>query len=265
MVWTALASFGLNAAGSALGFAGQQESARQNNKAIRKRNQYAAEQRAYGEAIKDFEYKNQLKIYEMRKQQSALEIQEYQNAYKNYHFDEQMVLNDMIDAARQQGLMADIRLAEAQAQTFGSASARGVTGRRAGGGGMFAKNAIMAGMEGIQRAKQLAMAEQRTDMRLKRAAQKTNLMSQMSVNRIGPAPERAPAAPAAFMESMDPGPSTLGLFTGLANDAASAFGVYSSLKAPSAGNIGGGGSRSQQVSGIGPIRNGAMYGAAISQ
>merc|ERR1711994_1143351 len=82
------------------------------------------------------------------------------------------------------------------------------------------------------------MAEERADMRIDRAAYKTNLMSQMSVNRIGPRPERAPAAPAAFMEAMDPGPSTMGLFSGLASNAASAFGVYSSLKAPSAGNIG---------------------------
>ena len=230
-------SFGLNAIGTGLGFMGQQESARQNNKNIRRRNQYAQQQRAYGEAIKDFEYKNALKIYEMRKEQSKLEIREYQNAYKNYFFDEQMILNDMIDAARQQGLMSDIKLSEAQAQTFGSASARGVTGRRAGRGGMFAKNAIMAGMEGVQRAKQLAMAEQRTDMRIDRAAYKTDLMSRMSVNRIGPMPERAPAAPAAFMESMDRGPSTMGLFSGLASNAASAFGVYSSLQAPSAGKM----------------------------
>ena len=95
----------------------------------------------------------------------------------------------------------------------------------------------MAGMEGVQRARQLAMAEERADMRIGRAGQKTNLMSQMSVNRIGPRPERAPAAPAAFMEAMDPGPSTLGLFTGLASNAADAFGVYSSLKAPTTGNI----------------------------
>jgi len=86
----------------------------------------------------------------------------------------------------------------------------------------------------------------------------------MSVNRIGPRPERAPAAPAAFLESMDRGPSTMGLFSGLASAGADAFGVYSSLQAPSAGNIGTG-SGTQQVSGIGPVRNGAMYGAAISK
>ena len=71
-------------------------------------------------------------------------------------------------------------------------------------------------------------------MRIDRAAQKTNLMSQMSVNRIGPRPERAPAAPAAFMEAMDPGPSTYGSLLWSCYDAASAFGVYSSLQAPSA-------------------------------
>jgi len=233
-------SFGLQAVGTGLGFMGQQSAAKQNNKAIRQRNQYAQAQRAYGESIKDFEYKNQLKIYEMRKQQSALEIQEYQNAYKNYFFDEQMVLNDMIDQARIQALQSDIKLSQAQSQTVGASLARGVTGRRAGRGGVLAQNAIMAGMEGVQRARQLAMAEERTDMRIGRAAQKTDLMSRMSVNRIGPMPERAPVAPAAFMEAMDPGPSTLGLFSGLASNAASAIGVYSSLKAPSAGNIDGG-------------------------
>ena len=256
-------SFGLNAVGTGLGFMGQREKASQNNAAIRRRNAYAQKQRAYGEQIKDFEYKNALKIYAMRQEQSKLEIQEYQNAYKNYFFDEQMALNDLIDNARIQALQSDIRLTQAQSQTMGSALARGATGRRAGRGGILAQNAIMAGMEGVQRARQLAMAEERADMRIDRAAQKTNLMSQMSVNRIGPRPERAPAAPAAFMESMDRGPSTMGLFSGLASNAASAFGVYSSLQAPSAGNTGGG-SGTQQVSGIGPVRNGAMYGAAIS-
>lgn len=260
----AAVSFGLNAVGSGLGFMGQQDAAKQNNKAIKARNQYAVAQRAYGEQIKDFEYKNALKIYGMRQEQSKLEIQEYQNAYKNYFFDEQMVLNDLIDNARIQALQSDIKLQQAQSQTLASASARGVTGRRAGRGGVLAQNAIMAGMEGVQRAKQLAMAEQSTDMRMDRAAYKTDLMSRMSVNRIGPRPERAPAAPAAFMESMDRGPSTMGLFSGLASAGADAFGVYSSLQAPSAGNIGSG-SGTQQVSGIGPVRNGAMYGAAISK
>ena len=230
-------SFGLNAIGSGLGFMGQQNAAKQNNKAIKARNQYAQAQRAYGEQIKDFEYKNALKIYEMRKEQSKLEIQEYQNAYKNYFFDEQMALNDLIDNARIQALQSDIKLQQAQSQTLASASARGVTGRRAGRGGVLAQNAIMAGMEGVQRARQLAMAEERADMRIDRTAYKTDLMSRMSVNRIGPRPERAPAAPAAFMESMDRGPSTMGLFSGLASAGADAFGVYSSLKAPSAGNV----------------------------
>jgi len=228
----AAVSFGLQAVGTGLGFMGQQSAAAQNNKAIRARNQYAQQQRAYGEQIKDFEYKNALKIYEMRQKQSALEIKEYRNAFENYFYDEQVILNDMIDNARRVGLMSDIKLAEAQAQTMGSASARGVTGRRAGRGGILAKNAIMAGMEGVQRARALAMAEERQDIRIDRARYKTDLMTQMSFNRIGPRPERAPVAPAAFMESMDPGPSTMGLVTGLANDAASAFGVYSSLKAP---------------------------------
>ena len=227
-------SFGLNAVGSGLGFMGQQDAAAKNNKATKSRNQYAIAQRAYGEQIKDFEYKNALKIYAMRQEQSKLEIQEYQNAYQNYFFDEQMALNDLIDNARIQALQSDIRLTQAQSQTMGSALARGATGRRAGRGGILAQNAIMAGMEGVQRAKQLAMAEQRTDMRIDRAAYKTDLMSKMSVNRIGPRPERAPAAPAAFMEAMDPGPNAMGLFSGLASNAADAFGVYSSLKAPSA-------------------------------
>ena len=255
-------SFGLQAIGTGLGFMGQKDQAKQNNKAIKARNQYAIAQRAYGEQIKDFEHKNALKIYAMRQEQSKLEIQEYQNAYTNYFFDEQMALNDIIDQARIQALQSDIRLQQAQSQTLASASARGVTGRRAGRGGILAQNAIMAGMEGVQRARQLAMAEERADMRIDRAAYKTNLMSQMSVNRIGPRPERAPVAPAAFMESMDRGPNAMGLFSGLASSGADAFGVYSSLKAPSAGNIGGG-SNTQQVSGIGPVRNGAIYGAAI--
>jgi hypothetical protein len=59
----------------------------------------------------------------------------------------------------------------------------------------------------------------------------------MSFNAIGPRPERTPVAPLPFMESMDRGPSSMGLFSGLLNDAGSAFGTYGSLKAPSAGNI----------------------------
>ena len=111
-------SFGMNALGSGLGFMGQQQGAAQNNKAIKARNQYAKAQRAYGEQIKDFEHKNALKIYAMRQEQSKLEIQEYQNAYKNYFFDEQMALNDLIDNARIQALQSDIRLTQAQSQTI---------------------------------------------------------------------------------------------------------------------------------------------------
>ncbi len=232
----AAVSFGLDAIGSGLGFMGQQDAARQNNKAIQARNEYAVQQHAYGEAVKDFELKNALKIYDLRKKQSALEIQEYQDAYKNFFFDEQMVFNDLVDQARQQGLMSDIRLAEAQAQTMGSATARGVSGRRTGSGGVLAKNAIMAGMEGVQRARQLAMAEERSDMRIDRQRRKVDLMSQMSYNRIGPRPERAPAAPMPFMELMDQGPSTMGLFAGLTNAAGSAFSTYNSLKAPDVGD-----------------------------
>ena len=230
-------SFGMNALGTGLGFFGQQEKASQNNAAIRRRNAYAQKQRAYGEQIKDFEYKNALKIYAMRQEQSRLEIAEYHDSYKNYFFDEQMKLNDIIDSARLSALQSGIKLSQAQGAVQASSLARGVTGRRAGSGGMLSQNALMAGMEGIQRAKRLAMAEDRADMNIDRAAYKTNLMSQMSVNRIGPRPERAPAAPAAFMESMDPGPSMWGLGAGLLSDAGNAFQVYGSSKAKPVGDI----------------------------
>ena len=49
----AAVSFGLDAIGSGLGFMGQQDAARQNNKAIQARNEYAVQQHAYGEAVKN--------------------------------------------------------------------------------------------------------------------------------------------------------------------------------------------------------------------
>lgn len=234
-------SFGLQAVGTGLGFLGQQEEAARNNRAIKQRNRYARKQYAYGEQVKDFEHRNALKIYAMRQEQAKLQIQEFQNAYKDYFFDEQMAMNQMIDQAKLSALQSDIKLQQAQTRTMASSLARGATGRRAGRGGALAMNAIMAGMEGVQRAKQLAMNEQMMDTRIGRAARRTDLRSRMAINAIGPRPERAPSAPMPFMESRDPGPNAMGLFAGLASAGASAFGTYSSLKAPSAGNINTGG------------------------
>ena len=93
----AAVSFGLNAVGTGLGFLGQQDEAARNNKAIKQRNQYSMRQHAYGEQVKDFEHRNALKIYAMRGEQAKLQIQEFQTAYKDYFFDEQMALNQMID------------------------------------------------------------------------------------------------------------------------------------------------------------------------
>ena len=156
-------SFGLNAVGSGLGFMGQQDQAKRNNRAIKQRNRYAMQKHAYGEQIKDFEHRNALKIYAMRQEQAKLQIEEFQTAYKDYFFDEQMAMNQMIDNAKMSALQSDIKLQQAQTRTMASSLARGATGRRAGRGGTLAMNAIMAGMEGVQRAKQLAMNEQMMD------------------------------------------------------------------------------------------------------
>ena len=232
----AAVSFGLNAVGTGLGFLGQQDEAARNNKAIKQRNQYSMRQHAYGEQVKDFEHRNALKIYAMRGEQAKLQIQEFQTAYKDYFFDEQMAMNQMIDNAKMSALQSDIKLQRAQTQTMASSLARGATGRRATAG-TSAMNAIMAGMEGVQRAKQLAMNEQMMDTRIGRAARKTDLRSRMAINAIGPRPERAPSAPLPYMEQRDPGPNAMGLFAGLANAGASAMSTYSSLKAPKSGGI----------------------------
>jgi len=261
---TAGVMFGLQAVGSGMDFFGQKAKAAQNNKAIRARNDYAVAQRDYSEAIKDFEFKNALKIYGLRQEQSKLEIAEYQDSYKNYFFDEQMKLNDIIDQARLSALQSGIKLSQAQSSTVASSLARGVTGRRAGRGGVLSQNALMAGMEGVQRAKQLALSEERADMNIARAAYKTDLMSRMSVNRIGPRPERAPAAPAAFMESMDPGPSMWGLGAGLLSAGANAAGTWSDLQPQNPGSIDINTAR-RSSEGIGPVANGDVYAAAIKR
>ena len=81
----------------------------------------------------------------------------------------------------------------------------------------------MAGMASAERARQLALADENMDMRIDRQVESTNLMKQMAFNAIGPAPTRVPSAPLPYMEQMDPGPSSMGLYTGLLNDAASAL------------------------------------------
>jgi len=140
----AAVSFGLNSVGTGLGFMEQQNQAAQNNQAIQARNAYNQQMYAYNEQLKDYEYRNQLKIYDMRVEQANLQIKEYQNAYKDYYFDEQTALNDLIDQAKIQALQSDIKLQEAQGSLMASALSRGATGRRAGRGGMTARNAIMA-------------------------------------------------------------------------------------------------------------------------
>ncbi len=260
----AAVSFGLQAIGSGLGFMGQQSDARNKNKSIRAQNQYNQQMHGYGERVKDFEYKNALKIYGMRQEQANLQVQEFQNAYKNYFFDEQMQLNQMIDQAKLASLQSNIKLAQAENASLASALNRGATGRRTVGR-VSAVNSIMASMEGMQRAKQLSMNEYMMNERMNRSARTTNLRSKMAFNAIGPRPERAPSAPLPYMQRMDPGPNPMGLFAGLANSGASAFGTYGSLKAPSAGNIADAAKPPGATTGIGPIRNGALYGAAISE
>jgi hypothetical protein len=63
----------------------------------------------------------------------------------------------------------------------------------------------------------------------------------MAVNSIGPMPERAPAAPAAFMQQFDPGPGsgTGGIFSTLLNAGMSGYDTWAGLQAPNPGSIGG--------------------------
>jgi len=255
-------SFGLNAIGSGLGFLGQQDQARQNNKAIKARNRYSMQQYAYGEQMKDFEHKNALKIYDMRVEQSRLQNQEYDNAWKEYYMDEQIQFEEILNQAKIQALQSNMQLENAQNAYTASALNRGAVGRRAGVRG--ANAALLAAMGNAERGRQLSLAQDNMDTRMGRQARRTNLRKQMSFNAIGPRPERTPVAPLPFMESMDRGPSSMGLFSGLLNDAGSAFGTYTSLKAPSAGNIADAAKPPGATTGIGPLRNGAMYGAAIS-
>jgi len=236
-VITASVMFGLQAAGSGLGWLGQKSQADQANAQRRKQDRHNQKVFQSQEALKDFEHKNALKIHAMRKEQSRLEIQQYQNNFVNYYFDEQMALNDIIENARNSALQSGIKLSQVQGQNLASSTARGVSGRRAGSGGVLAQNAIMAGMEGIQRSRRLVMAEQRQDLRLDRARNRTNLMMQMSHNKIGPTPERAPVGVAPLSLGQDPGPSWMGLGAGLLNAAGSAAGTYASLQPKSPGEI----------------------------
>jgi len=254
-------NFGVNAAGTGLGFMGQKDAAAQNNKAIQARNDYNQQMWGYGEQMKDFEYRNALKIYGMRQKEAELQIEEYENAFANYYMDEQLQFNELVTQAKQQALQSSMQTDQAVGASAASALSRGATGRRAGV--QSANIELMNAMSGAERARRLAFAEDMRDERIDRNVRTTNLRRQMAFNAIGPRPERAPSAPLPYMEAMDPGPSTVGLLGGLVNDAGGALGMYSRLKAPSAGNIGGG-RGTQQVSGIGPVRNSAMYGAAIS-
>jgi len=258
----AAVSFGLQAIGTGMGFMGQQDQASLNNKAIKGRNRYARQQYTYGEQMKDFEYRNALKIYGMRKEQGRLQDQEYNNAFSEYYFDEQLAMEDLITQATLAAFQQDMQQEQATARAVMSSTDRGVGGRRTN---RSAQNTLlMAGMASAERARQLALADERMDMRIDRQARRTNLMKQMAFNAIGPAPERAPAAPLPYMEQKDPGPNAMGLFSGLLNDAGNAMAVYGQMKAPKAGNIGND-DGTPKVSGIGPIRNGDMYSAAIKR
>jgi len=250
-------SFGLQAIGTGMGFMGQQDQAAQNNKAIKARNQYSMQQYAYGEQMKDFEYRNALKIYDMRKEQFRLQDKEYNNAFAEYYMDEQIAMDDLITQATLAAFQQDMQQDQAIGRSVTTRADRGVGGRRSQ---RTAQNTLlMAGMASAERARQLALAEERQDMRIDRQAKRTNLMKQMAFNAIGPAPERGPSAPLPYMEQLDQGPSTMGLFSGLLNDAGSAFGTYASLKAPKAGDINTGGTNWNQTPGVNPSIAGPTF------
>ena len=230
-------SFGCKPLEPVSDFMGQQEGAKQNNKAIKARNQYAVAQRAYGEQIKDFEYKNALKIYAMRQEQSKLEIQEYQmliritSLMSRWH----STISSIMLGYKLYSLTYD--LPKPNHRPWDQPLHGALRGVEQGVGVSLAQNAIMAGMEGVQRARQLAMAEERADMRIGRAAQRLTLclrcLSIVSVLVLNVHLQHLQHSWKLWIQV----PLPMGLFSGLASNAASAFGVYSSLKAPTSGNI----------------------------
>ena len=231
----AATQFGLSAIGTGLGFMGQQAEAKQNNLAIQARNDYNQQMWSYGEAMKDFEYENSLKIYDMKQRQADLQIEEYENAFANYYMDEQLQFNELVTQAKQQALQSSLQTDQAVDTSTASALSRGATGRRAGVRG--ANIELMNAMSGAERARRLTFALDNMGERIERNARSTNIRRQIAFNAIGPAPTRAPTAPAPYMEQMDPGPSSIGLYGGLLNAGASALGGYVNALPPSAGDI----------------------------
>lgn len=224
----------------AFGLFGERESQRQQvrnaNKQTRLKNQAAMQQWQYNEQMRQREQRQQEQLYQMRVKEFDFQKQLNYDEYKQYYEDSQQAFNQLVRDTRIASLQAGAKLANLQNQNTASALNRGAVGRRAGVANASAQ--IWAGMEARNRADKLIFADQNRRKEVGRAARKTNLMTEMAFNRIGPKPEALPVAPMPAMMPMQQQASDIGLYSGLLKAGLSGLGTYSELsgKNPFTGN-----------------------------
>jgi len=226
-------SFGSSALSSVIGYQDQQAATSYANQQTRLANQTAMQNWQYEEQMRQRQNEQARAVYDMKVQNYELQKELDYNAYRDYYYDSQLNFNNLVRDVKNKSFTNANKLAEYQSQSMASALSRGSTGRRSSV--RSANAAIKSGMTQRSLTDKLIFAEEQMDEGIERAAKTTNLRIKQAFNNIGPAPTDLPMAPMPVMNTMQDGPSGMGLALGLAQGAISAVGTYGSLKAPKTG------------------------------
>lgn len=192
--------------------------------------QNASSVRNYQHALREREYnwQNQLSVWGAKRNEYYRTVDENFSAADRAYASEQMRLNEQFEAAtlQKQDMLAQL-IGVTGTNRASERSGRSAQRMDTAAIAAFGRNqAIMTKNLTSARA---AMHQRLYDNSMQLQAANARAHSQVA---IAPTPGLAPSQP-----TMVAGPSGIGLAAGLLGAAASGFGTYSSLKAPSAGNF----------------------------
>jgi len=158
------------------------------------RNQQAMQDWAYRNQVRDREWQQTLKIYDLKKQQHTLQVQENTNALYRAYEDGQIQLNNILESSKQQNFDAWRRLLGMQ----GQATAAGKVGRRANQQDRI--NRLEFGIEQQRRLSDLTSYRYQNDEQMRRYTQQANNANMRSWYNVSIAPQETTPIPQPLLE-----------------------------------------------------------------
>ena len=189
---------------------------------------------AYRNQVRDREWQQTLKIYDLKKKQHTLQVQENTEALYRAYEDGQIQLNNVIESTKQSNFDAWRRLTGMQ----GYAAASDRSGRRAN---MVDKmNAMTAGIERQRRLSDLTKYHHQYDRTMERYRDQAANANMRSWYNVSIAPQQTVPIPAPLLEPHTAvRPSPLGMIGGITEALGGAASAAGSLM-QSPGSFGGG-------------------------